>query len=144
MSGTERLGPVPQPYRHRLRVRYGEVDMQGVAFNAHYLAWCDDALEVWFGEVGLRAAAIGWDCMVVKTVVEWSAGATAGDLVDIDVAVTRWGRTSFDVTFTGTVAERALFTATTTYVGVATGTTTPVPPPDLVRERLGGPPAAAP
>ena len=144
MTGAAgRLGGTA-PYRHRLRVRYGEVDMQGVAFNAHYLAWCDDALEVWFGEVGVRAAGIGWDCMVVRTVIEWSEGAHAGDHVDIDVAVTRWGRTSFDVGFTGTVAERALFTATTTYVGVATGTTEPTEPPDEVRERLGGPPPAAP
>ncbi len=142
MSGRERS--VSRPFRHRLRVRYGEVDMQGVAFNAHYLAWCDDALEVWFGELGLRPAAVGWDCMVVRTVVEWSAGAHAGDHVDIDVAVTRWGTTSFDVGFTGTIAERALFTATTTYVGVATGTTDTVPPPAVVRERLGEPTAATP
>jgi acyl-CoA thioesterase FadM len=28
-------------------VRYGEVDMQRVVFNAHYLAYCDDAVERW-------------------------------------------------------------------------------------------------
>ena len=116
--------------------------MQGVAFNAHYLAWCDDALEVWFGEVGLRAAAAGWDCMVVKAVVEWSSGARAGDHVDIDVAVTRWGTTSLDVGYRGTIAERALFDATITYVGVVTGTTEPLAAPAAVRERLGEPHAA--
>ena len=131
------------PFRHRTRVRYGEVDMQGVAFNAHYLAWCDDALEVWFAEVGLRAAALGWDCMVVKAVIEWSAAATAGDHVDIDVAVTRWGTTSLDVGFTGTIGERALFAAVVTYVGVATGTTAPMAPPEEVRTRLGEPRTAA-
>lgn len=132
------------PFRHRIRVRYGEVDMQGVAFNAHYLAWCDDTLEVWFTELGLRPAAVGWDCMVVKAVIEWSAAATAGDLVDIDVAVDRWGRTSLDVGYTGTISERALFRATVTYVGVAPGTTTPMPPPAEVRARLGGPATTAP
>jgi acyl-CoA thioester hydrolase len=127
------------PFRHRVRVRYGEVDMQGVVFNAHYLAWCDDALEVWFGHLGLRGANVEWDCMVVKAVVEWSGAARAGDHVDIDVAVTRWGTTSLDVAYTGTVGERALFTATITYVGVRLGTTTPMPPPDEVRSRLGEP-----
>ena len=127
------------PFRHRVRVRYGEVDMQGVAFNAHYLAWCDDALEVWFDELDLRTAGLGWDCMVVKAVVEWSAAARAGDHVDIDVAVTRWGTTSLDVGFTGTIGERALFRATVTYVGVEPGTTTPLPPPAEVRSRLGEP-----
>ncbi len=131
------------PFRHRVRVRYGEVDMQGVAFNAHYLAWCDDALEVWFGDLGLRSASLGWDCMVVKAVLEWSAAARAGDRVDIDVAVMRWGTTSLDVGFTGTIGERALFVATVTYVGVEPATTTPVPPPDEVRSLLGEPRAVA-
>ncbi|CAA9241267.1 MAG: hypothetical protein AVDCRST_MAG20-1738 [uncultured Acidimicrobiales bacterium] len=130
-----------QPFRHRVRVRYGEVDMQGVAFNAHYLAWCDDALEVWFGDLGLRGASHGWDCMVVKAVIEWAAAARAGDHVDIDVAVARWGTTSLDVAYTGTIAERALFRATVTYVGVALGTTAPMPPPDEVRALLGEPAA---
>jgi acyl-CoA thioester hydrolase len=118
--------------------------MQGVAFNAHYLAWCDDALEVWFGETGLRTTATGWDCMVVKAVLEWSAGATTGDLVDLDVAISRWGTTSLDVGFRGTIAERALFVATITYVGVRPGTTEPIPPPPEVRAALGGPAPAAP
>lgn len=134
----------PVPFRHRVRVRYGEVDQQGVAFNAHYLAWCDDALEVWFGATGLRAKALGWDCMVVKAVLEWSSAASSGDHVDLDVAVTRWGRTSLDIAYTGTIEERPLFSALVTYVGVRSGTTEPIPPPDEVRAALGGPPPAAP
>ena len=27
-----------EPYEYTLRVRYGECDLQGVVFNAHYLA----------------------------------------------------------------------------------------------------------
>ena len=34
-------------YVHHIRVRYGEVDMQRVVFNSHYLAYCDDAVESW-------------------------------------------------------------------------------------------------
>lgn len=127
------------PFRHRVRVRYGEVDMQGVAFNAHYLAWCDDTLEVWFAETGLRSSAPAWDCMVVKAVLEWSSAATAGDHVDIDAAVSRWGTTSLDVTYTATVAGRALLSAIITYVGVKPGTTEPIAAPDEVRAVLGGP-----
>ena len=37
---------------HRVRVRYGEVDMQRVVFNAHYLAYCDDAADLWFRTLG--------------------------------------------------------------------------------------------
>ena len=34
-------------YRHALRVRYGECDMQQVVFNANYLAYIDDAIDTW-------------------------------------------------------------------------------------------------
>jgi acyl-CoA thioester hydrolase len=32
---------VSADFRHRVRVRYGECDSQGVLFNAHYLAFAD-------------------------------------------------------------------------------------------------------
>jgi acyl-CoA thioester hydrolase len=127
---------VNSPYVHRIRVRYGEVDMQQVVFNAHYLAYCDDALETWWRVRGLRVAEAGWDAMLKRAVVEWQSSATAGDTLDIRVEATRWGNTSFDVTYTGTVDDRPVFTAVITYVGVRFGTTQPIAAPDEVREKL--------
>jgi acyl-CoA thioester hydrolase len=126
-----------RPYRHELRVRYGEVDMQRHVFNAHYLAYIDDALDQW-----LRTA-LGPDYeslldMVVKRAeLTWSGGAGLGDTLAIDVAVRRWGTTSFDVGFEGSVGERPIFDATLTYIAVAPGTTTPTPVADEVRAALG-------
>ena len=37
-------------YRHSLRIRYGECDMQGVVFNANYMAYVDDAVDTWVRE----------------------------------------------------------------------------------------------
>ena len=34
-------------YTQTIRVRYGEVDAQGVVFNAHYLAYLDDVSDTW-------------------------------------------------------------------------------------------------
>ena len=34
-------------FHHEIAVRYGEVDQQGVVFNAHYLAYVDDAMDHW-------------------------------------------------------------------------------------------------
>ncbi len=34
-------------YRHSVRIRYGEVDQQGVAYNAHYMVYIDEVLEGW-------------------------------------------------------------------------------------------------
>ncbi|HEX7166262.1 MAG TPA: thioesterase family protein [Acidimicrobiales bacterium] len=137
-------GPSHTPaasFVHRIRVRYGEVDMQHVVFNAHYLAYCDDACESFVRACGVRAMESGWDFMVKKAVVEWSGGATVGDELAIAVGVSRWGTTSFDMRFAGAVDDRPVFEAVVTYVGVRHGTLEPIPPPPAVKDALaGGPP----
>jgi acyl-CoA thioester hydrolase len=125
-------------FRHEVRVRYGEVDLQGVVFNAHYLAYCDDAVDTWLRTIDIHFERLGWDIMLVKALVEWSGSAGIGDTLVIDLAVTRWGRTSFDVGLTGVVEDALVFSATNTYVGIKAGTTEPMPPPPDVRRVLGG------
>ena len=130
-------------FKHRLRVRYAEVDLQGVVFNAHYLAYCDDAMDAWFRSVGTTPSApnafsdLGWDCMLKKTVIEWHGSARVADVLEIECRVLRWGNTSFDVGFEGRVGDRAVLSVITTYVGVRSGTSEPMRVPDVVRERLG-------
>jgi acyl-CoA thioester hydrolase len=123
-------------YVHSIRIRYGEVDMQRVVFNAHYMAYCDDAIERWFTVRGVDVIEGGWDVMLVKATITWQGSATVHETLDIAVEVTRWGNTSFDVLFTGTVGDRAVFTNTTTYVGVKTGTYEKIAPPDEVKRAL--------
>jgi acyl-CoA thioester hydrolase len=121
------------------RVRYGEVDAQRVVYNAHYLAWCDDAVEEWFASQDFSNSELGWDFMVKRASIEWTGSAGLRDEATIDVGVERWGRTSFELGFAGRVGERPVFTATITYVGVVDGTTQPMPPPAVVRTALGEP-----
>jgi acyl-CoA thioester hydrolase len=130
------------PHVHSLRIRYGEVDLQGVVFNAHYLAYCDDAVDSWLRTLDTHFERFGWDLMLVKAVVEWQGAAGIGDTLDIGVWVSRWGMTSLDMAFRGSVGERPVFTATITYVGVKAGTRDKLPPPPEVRALLGaaGPP----
>lgn len=123
---------------HRVRVRYGEVDMQRVVFNAHYMAYCDDAVESWLQALGLQINDIGWDFMLKKAVLEWQGAATVHEMIDIAVEASRWGNASFDVTFTGTVGDRSVFTNVITYVGVRFGTLETMPPPDAVKQVLTG------
>jgi len=138
---TDPAGPADAtaPYVHRVRVRYGEVDMQRVVFNAHYLAYCDDACESFVRARGVRDAAPEFDFMLKKAVIEWSGSATVGDDLAIAVHVSRWGTSSFDVTFAGAVGERRVFTAVITYVAVKEGADPPVavPVPGGVRTLLG-------
>ena len=123
-------------YVHEIRIRYGECDMQRVVFNANYLAYCDDAMECWFQDVGMRMVDHGWDFMLKKATIEWHGTATVHETLDIAVEATRWGNTSFDVTFTGGVGERPVFTCVITYVGVKYGTLETAPPPEDVKAIL--------
>ena len=120
-----------------LRVRYYECDMQRVVHNAVYLAWCDDVGDRLFREAGIEAAD-GWDVMVKTATVTWQAPARLGDEVDIDPQVTRWGNTSFDVTYTGTKEDEPLFDAVITYVTVDMAEGTSIAIPDVFRQALAG------
>jgi acyl-CoA thioester hydrolase len=124
------------PFRHELRVRYGEVDMQRHVFNAHYLAYVDDAADAWFrSELGDGYTEV-LDMVLKRVDITWNGGATFGDILAIDVAPRRWGTTSFDVGFQGSVGERPVFEAVVTYIAVAPGTTQPTPVPEQVRTAL--------
>lgn len=114
-----------------IRVRYYECDMQRVVHNAVYLAWCDEVGDRYF-----RLAGMGdgdWDVMVKTAALTWTTSATVGEVVDIEPSVSRWGNTSFDVTYDGTRDGDPVFTATVTYVAVETGTTRTVRVPDAFR-----------
>jgi len=118
--------------------------MQGVVFNANYLAYADEAVARWFesalppgtGYVAGNSAAT-FDFMVKKAVVTWSAGSTYGDTIDFDCSVERWGNTSFDVRVAGSVRASDRVVIQLVYVSVVPGTHTPCPVPDDVRAALG-------
>jgi acyl-CoA thioester hydrolase len=121
---------------HELRPRYGEIDMQGVVFNAHYLAYCDDACDSWFRETFGRFEDLGFDFMLKKAEITWHGAARLGDDLAITLGIRRWGSTSFVVGFDGSVGERPVFEALITYVSVRPGTVEPSPVPEQVRQAL--------
>lgn len=128
--------PTPA-FVHTLRVRYGECDMQGVVFNANYLAYVDDAIDHWFQSAFGGSYTSEFDFMVKKMTLEWSSPARPGEQLTIGMRASRWGNTSFDVVAELAVDGRAVLTATIVYVSVTPHTTTPVPVPQSVREALG-------
>jgi acyl-CoA thioester hydrolase len=118
-------------------VRYSECDQQGVVFNAHYLAYADEAVAHVLAGHGLSYGDLlgrGLDTSVVATELQWSSPARWGDVVDVDGSVERVGRTSFVVAFTISVRERLCCRVRTTYV-LTDQERTPTPVPDDVRER---------
>ena len=107
------------PYRHTIRVRYGEVDKQGVVFNAHYMAYMDDAMENWLLPIRELRANLGWDMMLRRTTIDFLGSVTDGDLLDIDLAIRHWGRTSWTLGYRGTHEGRLVFTGEVVYVSRA-------------------------
>jgi acyl-CoA thioester hydrolase len=126
-------------YRHPVRIRYGECDMQKVVFNANYLAYIDDATDTWFREALGGFESTGFDFMVKKVTVEWQSAARFGEVLELEVGIARWGTTSFDIGVVGRVGERAVLAATLVYVSTVPGSPTPRPVPPDVRAALGGP-----
>jgi len=128
-------------YVHRVRVRYGECDMQKVVFNAHYLAYCDDAVDTWFRTVltpnGEGFESLGFDFMLKTATIAWQAPLVFGETGNLTCSVSRWGNASFDVDIVGTANGERRFTAAITYVSVTPGENRPTRVPDVVRERLG-------
>jgi len=100
-------------------VRYVETDQQGIAFNAHYLVWADEACTAWFADVDLPYAdmlARHLDMRVRASTLEWSSSARFGDVVDVEVACERVGGTSWVLAIVVRVGERVCCTVRTTYV----------------------------
>ncbi len=95
------------PYIHHIRVRYGECDQQGVVFNPNYMVYMDDAGENWVSSLAPSGnfLDLGWDWMVVRSVIEWQAPAHHGETLSIDVAIVRYGSTSFEIGYVGTVGR---------------------------------------
>ena len=123
--------------RREIEVRYGEVDLQRVVFNAHYLAYIDDAMDHWMRRLDANFESLGWDFMLKRADLVWAGGAGLGDTIVVDSRIASWGRTSFVVRHELSVGPSVVLTADVTYVGVEPGTTRPIPPPDAIRRHLG-------
>jgi acyl-CoA thioester hydrolase len=133
----------PAPFRHRVDVRYLEVDQQGVVFNMWYLAYFDDALTAFLAAGGLpydRLLAGGTDLQLVRTEIDWSAPLRFGEPAWVEVTVTRAGRTSFTLGFTAGAGDRTAARGGAVYVAVD-GDGRPRPLPDELRRSLGSLPS---
>ena len=86
------------PVRHRLRVRYAEIDAQGVVFNAHYLTYFDTAINEAFREHNIdwlaQVTQSGCDVQLVKSLVEYKAPLHFDEEIDVCARISRLGNSS--------------------------------------------------
>lgn len=127
---------------HRLRVRWAEVDMQKIVFNAHYLMYFDTAVADYW-----RALAMPYeegmhqlqgDIYVKKATVEFNASARMDDRLDVGLKCGRIGKSSMQ--FIGGLfrGEQLLVSCELVYVFADPATQTSKPVPALLREMLTG------
>ena len=99
---------MPEPFRHRIRVRFNECDPQGVVFYGNYLVYFDLLMtELWraaFADGYKGMIEGGTDAMVAEVSIRYRASARFDDELDLLAQVTRIGTTS---TVTAVRAERA-------------------------------------
>ena len=119
---------------HRLRVRWAEVDMQKIVFNAHYLMYIDTAMADYWRALALpyedSMQVLGGELYVKKATLEYHASARLEDSLDVGMQCTRIGNSSCLFTAGIFCGDRLLISAELVYVFAdpATQTSRPVPP----------------
>ncbi|MES2688351.1 MAG: YbgC/FadM family acyl-CoA thioesterase [Pseudomonadota bacterium] len=127
---------------HRLRVRWAEVDMQKIVFNAHYLMYFDTAVADYWRALALpyeeAMHELGGDLYVKKASVEYHGSARYDDQLDIGLKCSRIGNSS--MVFTGAIfrGDTLLITCELIYVFADPATQTSRPVPDGLRKILTG------
>ena len=83
---------------HKLRVRWSEVDMQGIVFNGHYLTYFDVGFTEYWRATGLpdvlQQARNGIELFARKSTIEYLAPARFDEVLDIGVRCARIGHSS--------------------------------------------------
>jgi YbgC/YbaW family acyl-CoA thioester hydrolase len=127
---------------HRLRVRWAEVDMQKIVFNAHYLMYFDTAITDYWRALALpyeeTMVHLGGDLYVKKASVEYHGSAKFDDRLDVALKCARIGTSS--MTFTGAIfrGDELLITCELIYVFADPSSQTSKPVPDALRRVLTG------
>lgn len=88
---------------HSLRVRWAEVDSQGVVFHGNYLTYFDTAQTEYLRNLGYPypqgLAEAGTDLYVVKAGVELHGRVRFDDLLEVHVRISRVGKSSLNFGF---------------------------------------------
>jgi YbgC/YbaW family acyl-CoA thioester hydrolase len=133
---------------HRLRVRWAEVDMQKIVFNAHYLMYFDTAVADYWRAMAMpyeeAMHLLGGDIYAKKAGVEFHASARYDDRLEVGIKCERVGNSSMQFACAIFRDNELLITGELLYVFAdpATQKSKPVPVPlrDLLTAYEAGEP----
>jgi acyl-CoA thioester hydrolase len=130
---------VSRAFSHRIRVRYGECDRQGVVFNANWLAYFDVLMtELWREAIGPYddMVAAGTDMVVAEATVRYLGPAAFDDEIHFDVRLTRLGTTAIATAIDARVGDRPVAEGEMRHVFVDPSTKAKKEIPAAIRESL--------
>jgi len=123
---------------HTLRVRWSEVDKQGIVFNGHYLTYFDVGVTEYYREIGMpypeAIVSEGADLYAKKAEIEYHASAEYDDLVDVCVRVARIGGSSFQFRIELYRGDELLVSGLLIYVNANPETRKAAPLPDFLKD----------
>ena len=135
---------MPEGFRFScpIRVRYSEIDSQGIVYNSRYLEYVDVALAEYFRALGLAyqqmVEAHGFDPSLVKATLEFKRVARFDELLQVHARVVAIGRSSFTMEFQITRDSNGELVAgvQVVYVNFDKATTGSRPVPESIRRRI--------
>lgn len=125
-----------------VRVRYSEIDGQGIVFNSRYLEYVDVTLTEYLRAVGFQYNEIverhGFDPSLVKATLEFKRVARFDEALLVHARVAAIGRTSFSMDFEITLAPNGepVTSVQIVYVNFDKATQSSRPVPEEIRRRI--------
>ncbi len=135
--------PVQPAFHYRRPIRWGDADVAGIVFTAHYFDICMEAIESWFIEV----LELDWFTLTqdhgigtpfVHAEIDFHAPLTPRDGLSVRVDVERMGNSSLSLALTGRRQsdDQHSFTGRFTCCFSEIGTMTNITIPEWLRHRI--------
>lgn len=137
---TTTAAPARNDFRfvERSRVRWAEVDLQGIVFNGHYLMYFDTAVAGYWRALAMpyhdTMQAVQGDFYVRKATLEYEASARYDEQLEVGVRCAGIGKSSMRLNCAVFRGERRLVHGELVYVFADPATQTSRPVPPLLRE----------
>ena len=126
---------------HRLRVRWAEVDKQGIVFNVNYFLYFDVAITEYWRAIDIDypdgvVKAYGTDLYTVKATAEFHGSAVFDDFLDIYGRTARLGRSSMQFLLEIWRGDEHLVSGELIYVNADPASKKSVPMPEALRRKM--------
>ncbi|MCP5431994.1 MAG: acyl-CoA thioesterase [Alphaproteobacteria bacterium] len=137
---SDRPGREQFAFAYSLRVRWSEVDPQGIVFNPNYFVYFDVAVTEYWRALGFPYpdgfTALGVDTFARAIEAEYLGSARFDDVIDVAIRTRRIGRSSLACAFAILRGDEILTRGEMVYVVADAATRRPVSVPEPLRAAI--------